>query len=108
MKCMQTDFGGCDLSCFGDIAHFSFAFKTAKLFLPTMDYSPWGSKNRISSKKFRQVGVDVKCMQTNFGGCDPSSFIDFVHFSFAKISLPTMDYSPWGSKNRIGSKNSCK
>ena len=25
----------------------------------------------------------------------------------AKISLRTMDYSPWGSKNRIGSKNSC-
>ena len=63
-------------------------------------------------KKFMQVEVDVKCMQTNFGGCDLSGFGDFVHFSFAfkiaKISLPTMDYSPWGSKNGIGSKNSCK
>ena len=37
----------------------------------TMDYSPWGSKNRIKYqlKKFLQVGVDMKCMHTNFGGC---------------------------------------
>ena len=59
-----------------------------------------------------QVEVDVKRMQTNFGGRGFSSFGDFAHFSFAfktaKISLQTMDYSPWGSKNRIGSKNSCK
>ena len=59
-----------------------------------------------------QVEVDVKCMQTNFGGCDLSGFGDFVHFSFAfkiaKISLPTMDYSPWGSKNGISSKISDK
>ena len=59
-----------------------------------------------------QVEVDVKCMQTDFGECDLSGFGDFVHFSFvfktAKISLPTMDYSPWGSKNRISSKNSGK
>ena len=26
----------------------------------------------------------------------------------AKISLQTINYSPWGSKNRISSKNSCK
>ena len=29
-------------------------------------------------------------------------------FKTAKFSLRTMGYSPWGSKNRIGSKNSCK
>ena len=59
-----------------------------------------------------QVEVDVKRMQTNFGGRDFSDFGDFAPFSFAfktaKTSLQTMDYSPWGSKNRIGSKNSCK
>ena len=55
-----------------------------------------------------QVEVDVKCMETNFGGHDISGFGDFAPFSntfkTAKISLRTMDYSPWGSKNRIGSK----
>ena len=53
-----------------------------------------------------QVRVDLKRVQTNFGGCDFSGFGDFAHFSFAfktaKISLQTMGYSPWGSKNRIG------
>ena len=39
-------------------------------------------------KKFMQVEVGVKCMQSNFGGFGLSS--------------------PWGPKNRIGSKNSCK
>ena len=66
--------------------------------------------NRL--KIFVQVEVDVKCMQTNFGGRGLFGFGDFVSFLFAfkmaKISLWTMDYSPWGSKNRIGSKNSCK
>ena len=40
------------------------------------------------------------------GGCDLSGFGDFftLHFSFKFLGL----YSPWGSKNRIGSKNSCK
>ena len=59
-----------------------------------------------------QVEVDVKCMQINFGGHGVFGFGDIAPFSLpsrmAKISLRTMDYSPWGSKNRIGSKNSCK
>ena len=61
-----------------------------------------------------QVEVDVKCVQTNFGGHGISS-VSEIMFSFlklpsktAKISLRTMGYSPWGSKNRIGSKNLCK
>ena len=58
-----------------------------------------------------QVEVDLKRMQTNFGGRGISGFGDFAPFSFAsktaKISLQTMDYSPWGSKNRIGSKKLC-
>ena len=59
-----------------------------------------------------QVGVDVKRMETNFGGSGLSGFGFMAPFclpsKMAKISLLTMDYSPWGSKNRIGSKNSCK
>ena len=48
--------------------------KTVKFPFPTMDYSPWSSKNLTiwnRLKKFMQVGVDVKCMHTNFGerGC---------------------------------------
>ena len=46
----------------------------------TMGYSPWGSKNRIGSKKFMQVEVDVKCMETNFDGHGLSSFGDFAPF----------------------------
>ena len=56
-----------------------------------------------------QVEVDVKCMQNNFGGCGLSGFGVMAPFCLpsktAKISLRTMDYSPWGSKNRIYSKN---
>ena len=45
--------------------------KTGKFPFPTMDYSPWSSKNLIDQnqlKKFMKVGVDVTCMYTNFGG----------------------------------------
>ena len=45
--------------------------KTAKFPFPTMDYSPWSSKNSINRnrlKKFMQVVIDVKCIYTNFGG----------------------------------------
>ena len=49
-----------------------------------------------------QVEVDVKCMQTNFGGCGLFGFGVMAPFCLplktAKISLWTMDYSPWGSK----------
>ena len=34
-------------------------------------YSPWSWKDSIDRdrlKKFMQVGIDVKCMHTNFGG----------------------------------------
>ena len=54
----------------------------------------------------------MKCVETNFGGHGISGFRDFAPFSnafkMAKISHQTMDYSPLGLKNRIGSKNSCK
>ena len=78
--------------------------KTAKFPFPAMDYSPWSSKNLIDRnrlKKCMQVGIDVKCMHANFGGRALSSFEDTVTFKNGQISFPTMDYSPWSSKNII-------
>ena len=57
--------------------------KTAKFPFQTMDYSPWSSKNLIDwnrLKKFMQVGIDVTCMYTNFGGHGFSSFGVMAHF----------------------------
>ena len=64
--------------------------KTANFPFLTMDYnSPWPSKNLVKwnqLKKFMQVGVDVKCMHTNFGGGGLSSFGD-IAFKNDQISL---------------------
>ena len=58
-------------------------------------------QNRL--KKFMQVVVDVKHMQTNFGGSGLSGFGNFSRFclpsNLAKFPFQTMGYSPWGSKN---------
>ena len=68
--------------------------------------------NRLeSAQKFMHVGIDVKCMHTNFGGRSLSSFGDIATFKNGQISLLTMDYSPWSLKNLIDRnwpKNSCK
>ena len=48
-----------------------------------------------------QVGFDVKCMHTNFGGQGLSSFGDIATFKNGQFPLLTMDYSPWSSKNLI-------
>ena len=52
-----------------------------------------------------QIGIDVTCMRTNFGGRGLSSFGVMASFCLpsktAKISLRTMDYSPLSSKNLI-------
>ena len=64
--------------------------KTAKLPFLSMDYSPWSSKNSIDQnwlKKFMQVGIDVMCKHTNFGGCDLSGFGDIATFKNGQISL---------------------
>ena len=64
--------------------------KAAKFPFLTMDYSPWLSKNLIEwnwLKKFMKVGIDVKCMYTNFGGPDFSSFGDIGTFTNGQISL---------------------
>ena len=64
--------------------------KMAKFPFLTMDYSPWSSKNIINRnrlKKFMQVGIDVTCMQTNFGGRGLFAFGDIATFKNGQISL---------------------
>ena len=64
--------------------------KTAKFPFRTMDYSPWSSKNLIDRnwlKKFMQVGIDVKCKHTNFGGRGLFGFRDIAIFKNGQISL---------------------
>ena len=124
VTCMHTDFGGHGLSSFGNIATLkngqkckkglmSYACapilvgvvspvleilllsKTAKFPFPTMDYSPWSSKNLIDwnqLKKFIQIGIDVTCIHTDFGERGLSSFGDIAtlkngHFSLSDHGL---------------------
>ena len=64
--------------------------KTANFPFPTMDYSPWSSKNLIDQnqlKNFMQIGIDVKCIHTNFGGCDLYGFGDIATFKNGQFSL---------------------
>ena len=68
--------------------------KTAKFPFLTMDYSPWSSKNLIDQnwlKKFMQVGIDVTCMHTNFGGHSLLGFGDIAISKMAKLPFLTMD-----------------
>ena len=60
---------------------YGYLSKKAKFPFRGMDYSPWSSKiliDRNRLKKFMQVGIDVKCMYTHFGGCDPFGFRDMA------------------------------
>ena len=86
VKCMYTNFGMCSFSNFGDIA-----FKNGQISLSDHGlYSPWSSKKLIDwnqLKKFMLVGVNVKCMYTNFGGCSFSNFGDIATFKNGQISL---------------------
>ena len=68
VTCMHTNFGGHDLSGFGDTT----TLKNGQISLSGHGlYSPWSSKNLINRnrlKKFMQVGIDEMCMCTKFGG----------------------------------------
>ena len=101
IKCMYTNFGGCGLSDFGDIA----TFKNGQIFLLGHGLCPWSSKNLIGRnwlKKFMQVWIDIKCIHTNFGGCGLFAFEDIATFKNGQISLLGRGlYSPWSSKNLI-------
>ena len=68
--------------------------KMAKFPFPTMDYSPWSSKNLIDRnwlKKFMKVGVDVTCMYTNFSGRVFFCFGDIATFK----KRPNFPFRPW-------------
>ena len=86
VTCMHTSFGGRDPSGFGDMATFqkrpNFPFGAWTI------YSPWSRKNSIDRnrlKKFMQVGIDVKCMHTNFGGRGLSGFGDKISLWSIKV-----------------------
>ena len=100
VTCMCTNFGGRDLSSFGDIT----TLKNSQIPFRTMGYSPWSSKNLIDRnrlKKFMQIRIDELCMCANFGGRDLSSFRDIATLKNSQIPFRTMGYSPWSSKNLI-------
>ena len=64
--------------------------KTANFPFLTMGYSPWSSKNLIDRnrlKKFMQIGMDVTCIHTNFGGRDLSGFEDIATPKNGQFSL---------------------
>ena len=91
VTCMYTYYGGHGLSGFRDNGYLS---KTAKFPFWTMDYSPWSSKNLIDRnwlKKFMQVGIDVTCMYTHFGGHGLSGFGDMATFQ----KWPNFPFGPW-------------
>ena len=93
VMCMYTSFGGRGLSGFGDMATIS---KTAKFPFRGMDYSPWSSKNLINRnwlKKLMQVGVDVTCMHTSFGGRGLSGFGDKIMATYQK--RPNFPFGAW-------------
>ena len=109
---MHTNFGGRDLSGFGDIA----TFKNGQISLLGHGlYSPWSSKkliNRNRLKKFMQVGVNVTCMYISFGGRGLSGFGDMATFQ----KRPNFPFGAWTIVHGhqkieligIGSKKSCK
>ena len=86
VTCMHTNFGGCGLSGFGDIA----ISKMAKFPFLSMDYIHGHQKNLIDRnrfKKFMQIGIDFKCMPTNFSGCALPGFGDIATFKNSQFSL---------------------
>ena len=80
VTCMHTNFGGCDHSGFGDMATFQKR--------PNFPFGAWSWKNSIDQnrlKKFMQVGIDVKCMHINFGGCGLSGLGDKISLWSIKV-----------------------
>ena len=80
VTCMHTSFGGRGFFSFGDMATFQ---KRPNFPFGGMDYSPWSSKNLIDwnrLKIFMQVGIDVTCVHTSFGGCGFFGFRETATF----------------------------
>ena len=86
VKCMHASFGRCGFFSFGDMATFQKQ--------PNFPFGAWTSKNLIDRnrlKKFMQVGIDVKCMHTSFGGCGFFSFRDMATFQKG----PNFPFGAW-------------
>ena len=112
VTCMYTDFGGLSLYSFRDNIT---SQKRPNFPFGPWTYSPWSSKNLIDRnrlKKFMQVGLDVTCMYTDFGGLSLYSFRDNI----TSQKRPNFPFGPWTivhghqkiSMIRIGSKILCK
>ena len=89
---MHTSFGGRGLSGFGDMATFqkrpNFLFRWRYGYLSKTAKFSLSLKNLIDQnllKKFMQVGTDVKCMHTDFGGRGLSDFGDKISFMSIKV-----------------------
>ena len=80
VMCMYISFGGRSLSGFGDMATFqkrsNFPFGAWTIVHGHQKIELIG----IGSKKIMQVGINIKCMHTSFGGCGLSSFRDIATF----------------------------
>ena len=87
VTCKYTDFGGRGLFSFGDTD----TLKNGQISLSDHGlYSPWSSKNLIDRnwlKKIMQVGINVTCKYTDFGGCGLSGFGDTGTLKNGQISL---------------------
>ena len=91
VKCMYTNFGWRSYLQFWRYGYLS---KMAKFPFRGMGYSPWVSKNLIDRnwlKKFMHVGVDVKCMHTNFCGRSVFSFGYMATFQ----KQPNFPFGAW-------------
>ena len=67
---------------------YGYLSKTAKFPFRGMDYSPWSRKNSMDRNRLKtlmQVGIDVKCMHTNFGGRGISGFGDKISLWSIKV-----------------------
>ena len=85
--------------------------KTANFPFPTMDYSPWSSKNLMNRnrlKKFMQVWIDVTCIHTNFGVRCLFGFGDTATFKSGNFPFFIVHGHQKIQSTGIGSKNSCK
>ena len=89
VTCMYTSFGGRVLSGLKDMATFqkrpNFPFGAWTI----MVMEKFNRSNQL--KKFMQVGVDVTCMHTSFGGRDPSGFGDMATFQ----KRPNFPFGAW-------------
>ena len=94
---MHNNFDGCCHFGFGDIA----TFKNGLISLPTMDYSSMVIKKFIRLESAQKIHASRgQCTPTLMGVAIPVSEILLLSKT-TKFPFPTMDYSPWSSKNLI-------